>query len=248
VQAGHLHCLSEYIRSAFKGPAAGSQWHVLSVPFHPSRAESFRVFAKVEGYAIAKAMSEPLARARFSNGLKVDALGMRLRQERIANGLSLDALATKARVSRGMLFEVERGAKVPSILILDRIATALDTSIARLLDEEQIARVILMPRSEQHVAKEASGWERRILSPVLPGIEFEFMQATIGPHVDAGVFSPHAPGSREYLAMETGTLLLTIDGIDHKLNAGDSIYYAGDCFHAFKNPSNKLAFITSRWT
>jgi quercetin dioxygenase-like cupin family protein len=138
-----------------------------------------------------------------------------------------------------MLSEVERGAKVPSVLVLDRIATALDTSIARLLDEERSAPVILMRRSEQHIAKETPGWERRILSPVLPGIEFEFMRTTIGPRGDAGACSPHAPGSREYLAMESGTLLLTIDSVEYKLSAGDSIYYAGDCVHAFKNPWNK---------
>jgi XRE family transcriptional regulator, regulator of sulfur utilization len=176
---------------------------------------------------------------RFSNGLAVDALGARLRHERTGRGLSLETLAARASVSRSMLSEVERGVKVPSVLVLDRIATALDTSIARLLDEERTAPVILMRRDEQHVAKEAPGWERRILSPVIPGIEFEFMRTTIGPRVDAGAFSPHAPGSREYLAMESGTLLLTIDSVEYKLSAGDSIYYAGDCVHAFNNPWNK---------
>ena len=176
---------------------------------------------------------------RFSNGMRIAVLGARLREERIARGFSLDVLAVKAGVSRSMLSEVERGAKVPSVLVLDRIATALDTSIGRLLDIERAASVVMIRRSEQHVAKEASGWERRILSPVLPGVEFEFMRTTIGAHVDAGEFAPHARGSREYLAMESGILLLTIDGVDYKLNAGDSIYYAGDCVHAFKNPAVK---------
>jgi quercetin dioxygenase-like cupin family protein len=62
------------------------------------------------------------------------------------------------------------------------------------------------------------------------------MRTTIGAGVDAGVFSPHAPGSREYLAVERGTLCLTLDGVVHTLRAGDSIYYAGDCRHAFANP------------
>src|SRR5713101_2152035 len=185
-------------------------------------------------------MTETSVSGRFSNGLAVDALGARLRQERTGRGLSRETLAARANVSRSMLSEVERGAKVPSVLVLDRIATALDTSIARLLDEERTAPVILMRRDEQHVAKEAPGWERRILSPVLPGIEFEFMRTTIGPRVDAGAFSPHAPGSREYLAMESGRLLLTIDSVEYELSAGDSIYYAGDCVHAFKNPGNNL--------
>src|SRR5713226_1185850 len=176
---------------------------------------------------------------RPSSGLDMAGLGARLRAERLRRRLSLHDLEARTGVSRSMLSEVERGVKVPSVLVLDRIATALDTSIARLLDEERTAPVILMRRDEQHVAKEAPGWERRILSPVLHGIEFEFMRTTIGPRVDAGAFSPHAPGSREYLAMESGTLLLTIDSVEYKLSAGDSIYYAGDCVHAFKNPRNK---------
>jgi quercetin dioxygenase-like cupin family protein len=35
--------------------------------------------------------------------------------------------------------------------------------------------------------------------------------------------------------MERGTLRLTLDGVAHVLRAGDSIYYAGDCRHAFAN-------------
>jgi quercetin dioxygenase-like cupin family protein len=134
-----------------------------------------------------------------------------------------------------MLSDVERGAKLPTVLVLDRIATGLDTSIARLLGEERTARVIVLRRGEHDTAVDPSGWERRILSPVLPGVEFELMRTTIGARVDAGVFSPHAPGSREYLAMERGTLHLTLDGVPHVLRAGDSIYYDGDCHHAFAN-------------
>ena len=68
----------------------------------------------------------------FSDVLGVDALGARLRHERLTKELSLEEASRKAKVSRSIISEVERGAKVPSILILDRMATALDTSIARL--------------------------------------------------------------------------------------------------------------------
>jgi transcriptional regulator with XRE-family HTH domain len=175
----------------------------------------------------------------LSNGLHVTALGERIRVERLRRRLSLDEVAVRAKVSRSMLSAVERGAKVPTLLVFDRIATALDTSIARLLGEEQSARVILLRRADQDLARDPAGWERRILSPVLPGVEFEFMRTTIGPGVDAGAFSPHAPGSREYVAVESGTLLLTIDATPYTLHAGDSVYYAGDCVHAFLNPGKK---------
>jgi len=173
---------------------------------------------------------------RSPTGLDMDRLAERIRAERARRGLSLDTLAERSGVSRSMLSAVERGEKVPSILVLDRIATGLDTSIARLVGEERRARVVVLRADRQDVASDPSGWERRILSPVLPGVEFELMRTTIGPGVDAGVFSPHAPGSREYVAVERGTLRLTLDGEVHLLRAGDSIYYDGDCAHGFSNP------------
>ena len=135
-----------------------------------------------------------------------------------------------------MLSAIERGVKAPTVLVLDRIATGLDTSLARLLGSDNRSRLIVMRRRDQKVARDPAGWERRILSPVLPGVEFEFMRTTLGPRVDAGLFLPHAPGSREYVAIESGTLRLTIDGTPYTLTAGDSIYYDGDCLHGFANP------------
>jgi transcriptional regulator with XRE-family HTH domain len=165
-------------------------------------------------------------------------LGARIRAARRERNLSLGAVAGRGAVSRSMLSAVEHGRKVPTVLVLDRIATALDTSIARLLGDERSARVLVLRPADQDVVRDA-GWERRILSPVLPGIEFELMRTTIGPGVDAGIFAPHAPGSREYLAMERGTLQLTIDGAPYTLRAGDSVYYAGDCHHQFVNPGRE---------
>jgi transcriptional regulator with XRE-family HTH domain len=129
-------------------------------------------------------------------------LGGRIRAERERRGLSLDALSAKARVSRSMLSAIERGAKAPTVLVLDRVATGLNTSLARLLGEERRATLIVLRHRDQKVARDRSGWERRILSPVLPGVEFEFMRTTLGPRVNAGVFLPHAHGSREYVAIE----------------------------------------------
>jgi transcriptional regulator with XRE-family HTH domain len=168
--------------------------------------------------------------------LDIAALGGRIRTERTRQRLSLDELAAQAGVSRSMLSAVERGAKVPTILVLHRIATGLGSNVTRLLGEERTAPVILLRQDEQDVARDPTGWERRNLAPVIPGVDFELMRTTIPPGVDAGEFPPHPAGSREYVAVERGSLRLTVAGAAHLLHAGDSIYYVGDCRHAFANP------------
>jgi XRE family transcriptional regulator, regulator of sulfur utilization len=171
--------------------------------------------------------------------VRLSELGTHIREERARRSLSLEELSKKARVSRSMLSAVERGEKAPSVLILDQIATGLGTSIARLLSSEREGRVVVLRADHQDRAVDPSGWERRILSPVLPNVEFEFMRTSLSPGVNAGAFLPHNPGSREYVAVERGTLRLTIDGEVYLLKKGDSIYYAGDCIHEFENPDGR---------
>lgn len=172
-------------------------------------------------------------------GLDLAALGACIREERLLQGQSLDDLAKTAGVSRSMLSAVERGVKAPTILVLHRIATGLGSNVTRLLGEERAAPVIVLRREEQDVARDPSGWERRNLAPVLPGVDFELMRTTIPPGVDAGEFPPHPPGSREYVVVEQGRLRLTVAGAMHQLYEGDSIYYEGDCRHAFANPGSE---------
>jgi transcriptional regulator with XRE-family HTH domain len=171
----------------------------------------------------------------LSSGLTMAELGARIRAERRARGVSLERLAQASGVSQSMVSEVERGTKTPSVLVLDRLATALDTSIARLLDDPVRPDVVVLTAERQRVVRDVAGWERRILSPVLPGTEFEFMRTTLEPGVDAGEFAAHAPGSHEYVAVEQGCLRLTVDGVLHRLKAGDAAYFPGNRRHAFAN-------------
>ena len=174
-----------------------------------------------------------------ADGLDLAALGERVRTERLRRRLSLDGLAVRAGVSRSMLSAVEVGAKAPTVLVLHRIAAGLGTSMSRLLGEERSGSVVVIRRERQVVARDPTGWERRNLAPVLPGIEFEFMRTTIPPGVDAGTFPPHAPGSREYVAVERGQLSLVVGGVPYDLGPGDAIFYAANRPHAFANRGAK---------
>ncbi|WP_117211065.1 helix-turn-helix domain-containing protein [Allorhizocola rhizosphaerae] len=168
----------------------------------------------------------------------LEQLGERLRAQRLSRRFSLDALSTASGVSRSMISDIERGAKMPTVLVLARLATALGVTVSRLIGEDEPSRVISVPAAAQRAITDEAGWQRRILSPNLPGVEFEFIRTTVPPGVVIGEFAPHAPGSREYIAVEHGRLTVTLDGVPHELGAGDALYYAGDCTHAFANPGS----------
>lgn len=165
-------------------------------------------------------------------------LGGQLRRQRRSRDLTVEALSAASGVSRSMISDIERGAKMPTVLVMARLATALGVTVARLLGEDQEERVITLRHGDQTVIAEAAGWQRRILSPRLPGVEFELIRTTVPPRVLIGEFAAHAAGSREYIAVEVGALTVTLDGEAHTLAQGDALYYAGDCVHAFANPGD----------
>ena len=61
-------------------------------------------------------------------------LAANLRRLRQAKGLSQEAFADEAGIHRTYVSDLERSARNPTITVVDRIATALDVSIGKLLD------------------------------------------------------------------------------------------------------------------
>jgi transcriptional regulator with XRE-family HTH domain len=61
--------------------------------------------------------------------------GTVLCRRREAAGLSQDALAAKANLHRNYIGLLERGQRIPSILVVQRLAAALDTTMSELLAE-----------------------------------------------------------------------------------------------------------------
>ena len=60
--------------------------------------------------------------------------GLNVRRRREAIGLSQEALAEKAELDRTYISGIERGMRNPTILSASRVAAALKTSLAQLLN------------------------------------------------------------------------------------------------------------------
>ncbi len=162
-------------------------------------------------------------------------MGERVQTLRSDRGLTLRELADRSDVSVSMLSSVERGEKAPTVVVLDRIAGGLDVTLASLVAEPDVERIIVRRAAGQDQIDEPGGWQRTILTPVVPGVNFEWIRSTLPPGCDAGTFPAYAAGSHEFVVVASGTLTLTVGERELTLSAGDSVYFAADAPHGYAN-------------
>ena len=100
------------------------------------------------------------------------------------------------------------------------------------------AAVELFPAGALAVQTRGAAQLRQLLPDPLPGLSIERIE--LPPRASfAGV--PHTPGTREYLACETGTIVLAVAGRRWTVNAGDVLAFLGDQRHSYANPGREPA-------
>jgi transcriptional regulator with XRE-family HTH domain len=157
--------------------------------------------------------------------------------------LSLRDLGDRSGVSAPMLSQVERGETSPTLAVASRIAAGLDLSLSQLLrlDEGGVVSVV-RAADRRHGGSEGHRYE--ILTPPLPGQRAELSRHTLASSaVTGGPGDPpmHEPGARETALVETGSVVLVVDGDRHELTAGDCVTFDADLPHHFENPGKEEA-------
>lgn len=167
--------------------------------------------------------------------IDLPSLGARVQALRTERGLTLQELAKGSAVSVSMLSAVERAVKAPTIVTLARIAAGLGVPIARLIPDGGQERVIVRRAADQDGGEQPGGWQRTIVSPVVPGVNFELIRSVLPAGCDAGTYPAYAPGSHEYVVVEAGKLQLGVAELRLTLDPGDSAYFAADVVHRYAN-------------
>lgn len=168
---------------------------------------------------------------------QIEALAAELKHQRRRQSLSLEQLASMSGVSRSMISKIERGEAVPSTVILSRLAESLGVTFAKLMLPAAEREILVIPASVQPVLRDqASGFQRRCLSPVLPGRGIDWVLNTLPPGSATGEFTAHRRGVEEYIYVLRGRLRATIGERMLILSEGDSLYFEADLPHAFSNP------------
>lgn len=168
-------------------------------------------------------------------------IGAKLKHARLLKGMRLVDVAGKADCSESLLSKLENNKATPSLSLLHRLSTVLETNIAWLFTAEDETPQIVM-RKDDH-----------------PIIEFERFRGTEGTRVErlAPFFEGHllqallfviAPGGHsldviQHEGEEVGFVLegefeLTVDNESHLLLPGDTFQFRSERPHGYRNPGS----------
>ncbi|HTJ34576.1 MAG TPA: XRE family transcriptional regulator [Dactylosporangium sp.] len=157
---------------------------------------------------------------------------------------SLDELASRSGVSKGMLVQIEGARTNPSIGTLCRVAESFGVSIGRLLETEPEPVVKIVGADEPAVLwRGPDGGTGRLLRGVNDPAFVEVWEWRMAPGEDHDS-GDHTPGTREIIHVREGELEVTIDVTNYPVRTGETIDFAADRPHRYRNPGTVEAVLT----
>ena len=148
---------------------------------------------------------------------------------------SLDQLASRSGVSKGMLVQIEQARTNPSIGTLCRLADAFGVTLGQLveLSDGGTVRVVEPAEVVRLWAGHDGSW-----GDLLVGTDrnehVELWRWTLAGG-DRHVSEGHVDGTRELLAVLSGTLTLEVGDTTHQVVAGGAVLFDADRPHAYVN-------------
>src|SRR5690349_19183112 len=136
-------------------------------------------------------------------------LARNLKYVREQRGLTQGQLAKLSGVPRSTVANVETGAANPTLVVLARLARALQLSLEELLSaprgRTQLYKKGALPILERGRGGRGKATVQKLLPHPIPGMEIDRIDLEPGARMP-GV--PHRPGTQEYLCCERGRIVL----------------------------------------
>lgn len=172
-------------------------------------------------------------------------IARRIRELRDAAGLSLEALAERSGVSRSNISLIESGRSSPTAVVLDKLTSALDTTLAGLFQDEAaraappspLARVAAQPVWQDP----ATGYLRRNVSPGVPS-PLQLVDVIFPPGRRVAYDNTGRDTEiHQQVWMIEGEMELTVGRDRWQLRAGDCLAMTLDAPIAYRNPTRENA-------
>jgi transcriptional regulator with XRE-family HTH domain len=159
-----------------------------------------------------------------------------LRTER---GWSLDQLAGRSGVSKGVLVAVEQGRSNPNLATLARLGDAFGVPVTLLVDVSA-EPAVHVGDSSRVLWHGSSGGTGTIVGATDPPWGTELWRWDVLPGETFGG-DAHAPGTREMVWVESGTLTITVAGQSYRAGPGQSARFPGSLPHHYANADSEPA-------
>lgn len=168
-------------------------------------------------------------------------LAANIRRLREMRGATQARMATLAGIPRPTWGNLESGAANPTLTVLTRVAGALGVSVEELIGPPRAAAKLYLA-ANLPTRQRNKVLVRKLIPESLIGIDVERLELPPGAAM-AGI--PHTPGTREYLACESGQVELSAAGQMWRLGPGDVLAFRGDQKHGYRNPGRRTAIAYS---
>lgn len=161
-------------------------------------------------------------------------IGASVKRRRKEKGLTLKDLSQHTGLSISYLSKIERDATSPMLSSLDSICAALDTTTAELLQSEVRRKRKVVVRREEMRHREYPQYLQSSDSIEFNDGHLSGVLLTIHPgEPKENMTWRHA--FSELCTVLQGTLLLTLNGVEYRLEAGDSMVVEAKKQHATSN-------------
>ena len=165
-------------------------------------------------------------------------LAQRLRLERDSRGWSLAELAERSGVSKATISKIERAEASPTAVVLVRLATAFDLTLAGLLLRAEGDGKRLSRAGEQPVWRDPeTGYVRRQVFG-RPDHPVEIVEVELPARQQVTLPASSYAHIRQLVWVRSGSLVITEMGERHALGAGDCLGFGPPADTTFANETN----------
>jgi transcriptional regulator with XRE-family HTH domain len=165
-------------------------------------------------------------------------LAQRIRLERDSRGWSLADLAERAGVSKATISKIERAEVSPTAVVLVRLASAFDLTLAGLMLRAESERGRLSRASEQPVWRDPeTGYLRKQVFS-RPDHPVELVRVELPAKQQVTLPSASYAHIRQLVWVQAGNLVISEGNERHELAAGDCLGFGSPADTTFANESN----------
>jgi transcriptional regulator with XRE-family HTH domain len=176
----------------------------------------------------------------YGNNAESVNVGDRLRELRTSRGITLRVLAMKSGLSIHTLSMIEKGKTSPAISTLYKLADALDVPLTFFFNPDNNRKQVIYLKADERTHMpftrgivEGLGGENFVgnVEPYMVTLE---SSANSGPQV-------MSHSGHEFILCLRGTIEYHIEQKVYELSPGDSILFAANLKHRWKNPGRTVA-------